>query len=122
LLLLLSLPVWAGVALFGSGWLIPAADEPRLFEVDLPRGGDFMEQAGVLAQFFLNGVWRCRLLVWFLSAGLVLVSGVFGYLAWGRLSAAEALLYLQDTTWAETRREQRLLQSWLAWARRRRED
>jgi hypothetical protein len=121
-LLLLSLPVWAGIALFCSPWLIPAADEPRLFEVDGRPPLEFMEQAVVLTQFFLNGVWRCRLLVWFMGAGLLLASGLFGYLAWGRLNAAEALLYLQDTAWGETRREQRLLHSWLVWARRRRKE
>jgi hypothetical protein len=120
-LLLLSLPVWAGLALFGSPWLIPAPDEQRLFEVETLRSSELMEQVVGLTQLFLNGVWRCRLLVWFLGAGLLLVSGLLGYLAWGRLSAAEAILYLQDTTWAESRREQRLLQSWLVRARRRRE-
>src|SRR5262249_49649503 len=71
-LLVLSLPVWAGIALFCSPWLIPAADEPRLFEVDARPPLESVEQAVVLAQFFLNGVWRCRLLVWFLGAGLLL--------------------------------------------------
>jgi hypothetical protein len=122
ILLLLSLPVWAGVALFCSPWLIPPLDEPRLFEVEGPMPGEFMDQTVVLAQFFLNGVWRCRLLVWCLGAGLILVSGLLGYLAWGRMSAAEATLFLQDVAWGETRREQRLLHSWLTWARRRRED
>jgi hypothetical protein len=121
-LLLLSLPVWAGIALFCSPWLIPPPDEPRLFEADGRPPLEFMEQAVLLAQFFLNGVWRSRLLVWFLGAGLLLAWGLLGYLAWGRLSAAEALLYLQDTTWAQTRREQRLLHSWLVWARRRRKE
>jgi hypothetical protein len=68
-----------------------------------------------------DAAWRVGLLVWGLTALLLgLVSGL-GYLGWRRQSRAEAALYLQDTLWAETRREQRRLQRWLAWARHRRE-
>jgi hypothetical protein len=64
-------------------------------------------------------IWRAVMLAWLM--------GVTGYVAasairyWQRRSMdpAEATMYLQDQLWAETRREQRRLNRWLAWARRR---
>ena len=55
-----------------------------------------------------------------LGVGVLFVSGVLGYLAWGPKRRAEAEVFLQDTAWRETRREQRRINSWLVWARVRR--
>jgi hypothetical protein len=65
--------------------------------------------------------WRVGLLAWVLATGLVLLASVLGYLGWRRLSAAEASLYVRDVLWYETRREQRRINRWRAWALRRRE-
>jgi hypothetical protein len=53
------------------------------------------------------------------------VAALLRYLALRRMTPPEAGLYLQDVLWRETRREQRRLNRWLAWAwlrRRRREE
>ena len=64
-------------------------------------------------------LWRLALLVWVVGAGLIVTASVLGHLGWRRLSADEASLYLRDTLWHETRREQRRIQRWRAWALRR---
>jgi hypothetical protein len=65
--------------------------------------------------------WRVGLVVWWLAAALVLTATALGHLAWRRQSPAEAGVYLRDVLWHETRREQRRIQRWRAWALRRRE-
>jgi hypothetical protein len=65
--------------------------------------------------------WRVGLVVWWLAVVLVLTATALGHLAWRRQSAAEAAVYLRDALWHETRREQRRIQRWRAWALRRRE-
>ncbi|MFI4982666.1 MAG: hypothetical protein ACHQIO_20125 [Nevskiales bacterium] len=70
-------------------------------------------------------VWRGILVLWLLGGGLLIVAGGLRYLALRRMTPAEAQLYLQDLLWQQTRREQRRLNRWLAWAwlsRRRREE
>ena len=49
--------------------------------------------------------------------GTSAASSVLGYLAWIRMSPAEATLYLQDVAWRETRREQTRINRWIAWAK-----
>jgi hypothetical protein len=71
---------------------------------------------GVLAEL----LWRGRALLWVLGVGVLFVSGVLSYLAWNPKRRAEAEVFLQDTAWRETRREQRRINSWLVWARLRR--
>jgi len=66
------------------------------------------------------GTWRALLLAWSIGVGLLVSSGILTYLGWQRMSPEEATLFLQDTTWRETLREQRRVTSWLAWMRRRR--
>jgi hypothetical protein len=57
---------------------------------------------------------------WLLAAILIFAAAFFGY--WGRrnMTAAEGHIALQDDLWHETRREQRWVGRWLAWARLRR--
>jgi hypothetical protein len=53
---------------------------------------------------------------------LIIAASVFGYLAQRRMLPDEAALYLQDSVWRETPREQRRVMAWLAWARLRRKN
>ena len=64
--------------------------------------------------------WRVGLLAWVLLGSWAIGAAVIGHLGWRRLSRAEAYLYLQDGLWHETRREQRRINRWRAWALRRR--
>jgi hypothetical protein len=61
--------------------------------------------------------WRIGQIVWGLTALLLGLFAVVGYRRWRAQSADEATLYLRDTLWAETRREQRRIQRWAAWAK-----
>jgi hypothetical protein len=65
--------------------------------------------------------WRVELLVWILAFGLIGLASVIGYLSWRRQSRNEALLVLRDEFWRQTRGEQRRINRWRAWARRRQE-
>jgi hypothetical protein len=65
--------------------------------------------------------WRVELLVWILAFGLIGLSSVIGYFSWRRQSRREALLVLRDEFWRQTRGEQRRINRWRAWARRRQE-
>lgn len=60
------------------------------------------------------------LLVWIMGASLATTAAVLGYLGWTQATPEEALQYLQDQLWRETRGEQRRLNRWLVWARLRR--
>lgn len=64
--------------------------------------------------------WRLGLLAWMLLGGWALTAAVLSYFGWRRLSRAEAAVFLQDALWHETRREQRRINRWRAWALRRR--
>ena len=61
--------------------------------------------------------WRLGQVVWGLTGLLLGLWAVIGYLGWRQQSADEASLFLRDTLWAETRREQRRIQRWTAWAK-----
>jgi hypothetical protein len=63
--------------------------------------------------------WRLGMVAWVLLGGLALAAAVLGHLGWRRLSPAEAAVFLQDALWHETRREQRRINRWRAWAVRR---
>jgi hypothetical protein len=65
--------------------------------------------------------WQLMLLTWLLGMLFLLTSSLVRYLAQGHLRPEEAALYLQDTLWRETSREQRRIHRWLVWARRRRQ-
>jgi hypothetical protein len=103
LLLLLTLPACAGLAYLFAGWL-------RKRETDLE---------------IADSAWQGILGLWLIGGGVVIVAGLLRYLALRRMTRLEALMYLQDVLWRETRAEQRRLNRWLAWAwlrRRRREE
>lgn len=84
---------------------------------------------GALAQFLWNGVrfaganpglqppiWHGIVLSWVIGLAWLTAAGLIGYDRRRRMTEAEATLYLQDILWAETRREQRRVNRWLAWA------
>jgi hypothetical protein len=93
--LVAMLPLWAGVAHL-AWYLLPA----RWNLLRLPPAW-----------------WQLLLLVWILGLGSLVVSAVVRYLGLVRMTPEEAALYLQDVLWHETRREQRRIDRWLAWAR-----
>jgi hypothetical protein len=64
--------------------------------------------------------WEAILIVWMVGAPFWALAVFFKYWALRRMSVDEAQLLLQDTLWHETRREQRRINRWLAWARLRR--
>jgi hypothetical protein len=94
-LFLLALPLWSALAQFSWGALAPNAH--------------VLGVAPALDQLVL--------LTWFLGGGLLLATGLLGYLEYRRFTAPEATLFVQDTLWHETRREQRRVGRWLAWKR-----
>lgn len=63
--------------------------------------------------------WQLMVLIWLLGLLFLLASSLVRYLAQGHMRPEEAALYLQDTLWRETSREQRRIHRWLVWARRR---
>lgn len=65
--------------------------------------------------------WRLELLAWLAAIVVVAVVSTIGYWSWRRQSRDEALLYLRDEFWRQTRGEQRKINRWLAWGRRRAE-
>jgi hypothetical protein len=95
-LFLLTLPLW--VLMGFTLWLWLAAPRNVL---DLPEE-----------------LRRMILLVWLIFLLLVLAAIFLENWRWRTQSRDEALLFLQDTYWRETRREQRTQYRWLAWARR----
>jgi hypothetical protein len=69
----------------------------------------------------LGPVWHAILVVWTVGIAWFVAAGWIDYRQQSRMTVAEATLYLQDAVWAETRREQRRLNRWLAWSRIRRQ-
>jgi hypothetical protein len=65
-------------------------------------------------------VGRLLLLGWVLAVGGAVVAALLGHWRSRQMTAEEAELFLQDTLWQETRREQRRLNRWLAWSELRR--
>jgi hypothetical protein len=68
-------------------------------------------------------VGRLLLLAWVLAVGGFVAAALLGHWRSRQMTAEEGELFLQDTLWQETRREQRRLNRWLAWSalRRRKE-
>ncbi len=64
-------------------------------------------------------IWRGVVLAWLFGLVWLVSFGLLGYVRDRRMSIDEATLFLQDTLWAETRREQRRLNRWLSWQHRR---
>jgi hypothetical protein len=69
-------------------------------------------------------VGRILLLGWVLAVGAFLLGALLEHWRARQMNGEEGELHLQDTLWRETRREQRRLNRWLAWAelRRRRKE
>jgi hypothetical protein len=65
----------------------------------------------------LNEYWRVGQIVWITTVLLLGMTTVVNYLCWRAQSINEAAMLLRDTLWAETRREQRRIQRWTAWAK-----
>jgi hypothetical protein len=68
-----------------------------------------------LPEVFVSRVMRLIVLIWALAVGTLLTGWLLGLWRTRQMSAAEAQLYMQDTLWRETRREQRRIFRWLAW-------
>jgi hypothetical protein len=97
--LLLSLPLWPAVAQMALSWSAGGWGNPG----------------------FPAGVWRAVLLAWAGAVLTAVAAGLIDYWTRVTMTTEEATLFLQDALWHETRREQRRLNRWLAWARLRRE-
>jgi hypothetical protein len=111
--LLLSLPVFAALAYLAWGWLIQTEVFPML---SLPRAPVQDRTRNPDAR-----VWEAVLVVWVFAGCLAAAGAVLGYLRWRRVSPEEAVGYLQDQLWRQTRREQRRANRWVAWGRLRRQ-
>jgi hypothetical protein len=92
-----TVPVWIGLAWLCWRWL---SGKESPFDLD-------------------DGLWRGVLLAWLLGLLYIVGSGLLGYLAQLRMEPKEAGLFLQDTLWRETAREQRRDHRWWVWWRRR---
>src|SRR5262249_17355449 len=65
-------------------------------------------------------LWRLFSLTWLLGVGAILVVGAGGIMRLYRLSGDEGRMLTLDALWLETRGEQRRINRWLAWLRRKR--
>lgn len=63
-----------------------------------------------------RGIWQMLLVLWVFFLTIVPISAVLSWLGMRRATVAEAMLFLQDCVWRETRREQARSARWLAWA------
>jgi hypothetical protein len=63
--------------------------------------------------------WQVMALTWLFGLLFLIAAALLRYAARWRMRPEEAALFLQDTLWRETSREQRRLTRWVAWARRR---
>jgi hypothetical protein len=92
----LMLPFWA---LLGQAlWVFVAQPWPSEFSVfESPRA------------------FRLLSFAWLLIMGLLIAGTVLGHWRRRQMDRAAAQMYLQDTLWRETRREQRRIFRWLAW-------
>jgi len=67
-----------------------------------------------------DSLWRLFSLIWLLGVGTMILLGAGGIARLYRMSGAEARMTAQDVLWLETRGEQRRINRWLAWLRRKR--
>jgi hypothetical protein len=65
--------------------------------------------------------WALTVVVWGVGGTLLAATAAIGYLGLCRQSRDEANLFLTDVLWAATRREQRRINRWRAWAKLQRE-
>lgn len=69
-----------------------------------------------------DSLWRGILAAWVGGMVVFVVGAVLRVAGWRAMTRREARLVLQDALWTETRRDQRRVNRWLAWARRRRKE
>lgn len=62
-------------------------------------------------------VWRAILLTWIVATSLYVIFSFLHYWSRRNMTADEAMLFLQDELWKETRGEQRRINRWRVWAR-----
>jgi hypothetical protein len=65
--------------------------------------------------------WQVMALAWLFGMLFLVAAAIVRYVSSWRMRPEEAALFLQDTLWRETSREQRRITRWVAWARRRRQ-
>ncbi len=75
---------------------------------------------GMHARLRWGLVWPFIVAVWIVALGFAVVGGAFAWRRWQQMSVEEATLFLQDQLWQDTRRDQRRVARWLAWAAARR--
>ena len=92
---ILTMPAWAALAQIGF----------RLFPRNWGNPG------------LLPHVWDAVVAAWLIGLLLLLVSTIIRYWYRQQITAEEGLVFLQDTLWRETRREQRRINRWLAWSK-----
>jgi hypothetical protein len=116
------------------GMVLPPVEQPR--PPDLPEAGEPAKLALVvfvcagLATLVLEvlgaGIpplgmpraeWAALVLVWLSAAAIILGAIVLAVVRIYRQRPEEAMMYLQDQLWRETRREQSRTNRWLVWAR-----
>jgi hypothetical protein len=119
----LSLLVWAALAPWLFGQLPRAAQVAipgAIWEVLAPHVGGNPPTGNPHIDLQAR-VWRLVVLAWTLILGAITCRALLAFLARGRRRPEEALMFLQDSFWRDTRGEQRRLFRWLAWARLRAE-
>jgi hypothetical protein len=114
--LLLALPAYGLLALVANRWLVPARTLNLVGDLSQQGFAERDYYALMSLQTLVAALYRGRLLLWVLGGGVLVVSGLLGYVAWSRASRAEAEVFLQDEVWRETRSEQRTVNGWLVWA------
>jgi hypothetical protein len=75
---------------------------------------------GMHARLRWGLIWPFIVTVWILGIGFAVVGGAFSWWRRQQMTVEEATLFLQDQLWQDTRRDQRRVARWLAWAAARR--
>jgi hypothetical protein len=113
---------------------LPPPEQPR--PPELPEAGEAGRLAAVVflaaglatlllevlgsdepALGFSRAEWTALVLVWLTSLGIIAGALVLALVRIYRQSPEEAMMYLQDQLWRQTRREQSRINRWLVWAR-----
>jgi hypothetical protein len=119
---------------FAEGKKEPASDQPRrrhprwVTSTELGQALLALPTAAIVAQivWFLlmrmparlrwREVWPFIVAVWILAIVFAVVGGAFAWWRRQQMTVEEATLFLQDQLWQDTRRDQRRVARWLAWA------
>jgi hypothetical protein len=98
LTLLAPVPLWIALAWLCWRWL----ERKQTVELDID-----------------DRWWQVMILAWLFGLIFLFAAALLRYASQGRMRPNEAALFLQDTLWRETSREQRRINRWISWARRR---